>query len=171
MARLVFITGGARSGKSAFALRGASRAGGPKLFVATLEPLDEEMKRRVELHRAGRGDGWDTREEPLHLAGLLRGLRKGYDVAVIDCLTLWLSNVMRAGRDADKEMEELVSSLADARECIDVYVVSNEVGMGIVPGNEMARAFRDFAGALNQNVAALADEAYLMASGIPVRIK
>ncbi len=96
MGKLTFITGGARSGKSSFALGKASALEGRKVFVATLEPLDEEMKKRMELHKKERGDEWDTREEPLELAGLLGRLPSAYDVAILDCLTLWLSNVMHA---------------------------------------------------------------------------
>jgi adenosylcobinamide kinase/adenosylcobinamide-phosphate guanylyltransferase len=168
---LTFITGGARSGKSSFALGEASSRAGKRLFVATLEPRDEEMRLRAELHRAERGPGWDTREEPLGLAAALVEAREGYDVCVVDCLTLWLSNVVHAGRDVEGEIARLVSALQGARERLAVYAVSNEVGMGIVPENGLARRFRDYAGLLNQKVAAAADGVYLMASGIPVRIK
>lgn len=171
MGALTFITGGARSGKSSFALREASSRSGRRLFVATLEPRDDEMRRRVERHRAERGSGWDTREEPLGLAAALEDAGESYDVCVVDCLTLWLSNVIHAKRDVDKEIVGLVSALGDAKERLDVYVVSNEVGMGIVPENELARRFRDCAGTLNQIVAEAAGGVYLVASGIPVRIK
>jgi adenosylcobinamide kinase/adenosylcobinamide-phosphate guanylyltransferase len=171
MGKLTFITGGARSGKSSLALRQAERSGGSKVFVATLEPRDEEMKERIERHVLERGDAWDTREEPLEVASLIGELSSEYDAAVVDCLTLWLSNVMHAGRDVEKEVDALVRALSGAKEKMDLYVVSNEVGMGIVPENEMAREFRDHAGALNQKVAVAADEVYLVASGIPMRIK
>lgn len=171
MGKLTFITGGARSGKSSFALGEASALEGRRAFVATLEPNDEEMEKRMELHRKERGAEWDTREEPLDLAGLVKRLSSEYDVAVVDCLTLWLSNVMHASKEIEKEITNLVEGLSEAKESIDIYVVSNEVGMGIVPENEMARKFRDHAGRLNQKVAAVADEVFLMASGIPVRIK
>jgi adenosylcobinamide kinase/adenosylcobinamide-phosphate guanylyltransferase len=171
MGKLTFITGGARSGKSSFAIEEASALGGKKVFVATLEPHDEEMKKRMELHRGERGEEWTTHEEPLELAGLLRRLNTEYDVVLVDCLTLWLSNAMHANKDVEKEIAELVEGLSEAKESINLYVVSNEVGMGIVPENEMARQFRDNAGRLNQKVAGAADEVFLMASGIPVRIK
>jgi adenosylcobinamide kinase/adenosylcobinamide-phosphate guanylyltransferase len=171
MGGLTFITGGARSGKSSFALREASSKAGRRLFVATLEPRDEEMRLRAELHRAERGPGWESREEPLGLAAALSEAAEGCEVCVVDCLTLWLSNVIHAGRDVEAEIAGLVSALEDAKRHIEVYVVSNEVGMGIVPGNELARRFRDYAGLLNQKVAGAADSVYLMASGIPVRIK
>lgn len=171
MGRLVFITSGARSGKSSFALRKASLKGARRLFAATLEPQDEEMKKRVALHRAQRGEGWETREVPLEIAGLLGEVSGQYDVVVVDCLTLWLSNVVHSQRSADEEIDRLVGSMAEAKSSMHVYVVSNEVGMGIVPENELARSFRDLAGVLNQKVAEVADEVYLMAAGIPVKIK
>jgi adenosylcobinamide kinase/adenosylcobinamide-phosphate guanylyltransferase len=171
MGKLTFITGGARSGKSSFALDEASKVEGRRVFVATLEPHDEEMKKRMELHREERGEEWTTHEEPLEIAGLLGRLSSEYDVAILDCLTLWLSNAMHAKKDVEKEIDKLVESLSEAKGSINLYVVSNEVGMGIVPENEMAREFRDHAGRLNQKVAAVADEVFLMASGIPVKLK
>lgn len=171
MGGLTLITGGARSGKSSFALGEALKAGGRRLFIATLEPLDAEMGKRVALHRAERGDGWDTREEPLELASLIGEIAGRYQAAVVDCLTLWLSNVMHSGKDVNKAIDELSASVEGAKRTMHLYVVSNEVGMGIVPENEVARAFRDYAGLLNQRIAAVADEVFLMASGIPVKIK
>jgi adenosylcobinamide kinase/adenosylcobinamide-phosphate guanylyltransferase len=171
MGKLTFITGGARSGKSSFALKEAERAGGRRLFVATLEARDEEMKKRVERHVRERGDGWDTIEEPVYVAALLREASSVYDAAVLDCLTLWLSNVMHVGRNAEEDGDALVNALSQAKADVDIYVVSNEVGMGIVPVGEVAREFRDLAGTLNQKVARAADEVYMMASGIPVKIK
>lgn len=171
MGKLIFITGGARSGKSSFALGEASKAGGRRAFVATLEPMDDEMRKRVELHRDERGEGWETLEEPLKLAELFKELQGEYEVAVVDCLTLWLSNVMREGRGVSAEIDALAEAIDEAAKAMRLYVVSNEVGMGIVPENEMAREFRDHAGILNQRVADIADEVFLMASGIPVRIK
>lgn len=170
MKKLVFITGGARSGKSGFALREASNHPGKKAFLATAEASDEEMRERIERHRRDRGEGWKTYEERLGIAGVLRRIDGEYPVIVIDCLTLWLSNVMESGLDSEVEIENLVSSLSNLRSST-VYVVSNEVGMGIVPVNELARRFRDEAGMLNRKVAALADEVCLMVAGIPVKIK
>lgn len=171
MGKLVFITGGARSGKSTFALAEARGQEGRRVFLATLEPGDEEMRLRAERHRADRGSGWDTIEEPLAIAVALRKLSVDYDVVLLDCLTLWLSNVLHSGLDAGAESEGLASALDSARRSAAVYVVSNELGAGIVPHNALARQFRDHAGMLNQRVAALADEAYLMVSGIAVRLK
>lgn len=171
MKRVVFITGGARSGKSSFALGLASEVEGARVFVATCEPLDEEMRARVEAHRAERArraEKWETREEPLGVAALVAGAGKG-GVVLVDCLTLWLSNVMGAGLDAEAEAGRLLSAIE--RSEASVFLVSNEVGMGLVPGEALSRGFRDRAGRLNQGAAALADEAYLMVAGMPVRIK
>jgi adenosyl cobinamide kinase/adenosyl cobinamide phosphate guanylyltransferase len=166
--RVVFITGGARSGKSSFALDEASRAEGKKAFIATAEPLDEEMRQRIESHRAERGPGWITFEEPLEVPRLLNEM-EGYDVVLLDCLTLWLSNLMLAGRDFETESENMLAALKSAKK--SVWVVSNEVGMGIVPENETARRFGDLAGRLNRAVAEISDEAYLVVSGMPLRLK
>ncbi len=171
MGKLTFITGGARSGKSSFALKEASSQAGKRAFVATLEPRDEELRKRVQRHREERGADWNTIEEPLELADLLRRLNSEYGVVLVDCLTLWLSNVMHSERDLNKEVDELITSIVDVKRSVRLFVVSNEVGMGIVPENALARTFRDHAGTLNQRVAGAADEVYLMASGIPVKIK
>lgn len=169
MAGIVFITGGARSGKSALALRLASEHKGKRAFVATMEPLDGELRARVEKHRMERGGGWDTFEEPRGVAETLGRIDGDYGAVVLDCLTLWLSNIMVEGMDARRETEALVAALKAMK--TPVYVVSNEVGMGVVPDTPMGREFRDQAGALNQRVAAAAKEVYLAVSGIPVRIK
>jgi adenosylcobinamide kinase/adenosylcobinamide-phosphate guanylyltransferase len=169
MARVILITGGARSGKSSLALDLAERHGSRRAFVATMEPLDEELKERVLRHKRERDDAWETFEVPVDVASVLGRISGKFDAVVIDCLTLWLSNVMVAGGDVEGEMEGLLNALREARGT--VYVVSNEIGMGIVPDNGMAREFRDIAGRLNQRVASEATEAYLSVSGIPVRIK
>ncbi|GAB4390832.1 MAG: bifunctional adenosylcobinamide kinase/adenosylcobinamide-phosphate guanylyltransferase [Thermodesulfovibrionales bacterium] len=168
--KVVFITGGARSGKSSFALELASRMAGRKVFAATCRPLDAEMRARVEAHRADRarrGQGWETREETLDVAGVISAAPDG--VVLVDCLTLWLSNVMLAGRDVGAEVEGLLSAVARAG--ASVVLVSNEVGMGIVPEGELSRRFRDHAGWLNQRAAAMAGEAYLVVAGVPLRLK
>jgi adenosylcobinamide kinase/adenosylcobinamide-phosphate guanylyltransferase len=167
-----FITGGARSGKSAFAEKLASELAGKRAYLATAQALDPEMAVRIEKHRKDRGIAWDTYEEPLAVAELMRKLSGRYDVVLLDCLTLWLSNVM-AHSDSDVAVitraEDLATAIRDFNGvCI---IVSNEVGLGIVPDNPLARKFRDFAGILNQRVAQAADEVYFTASGIPVKIK
>jgi adenosylcobinamide kinase / adenosylcobinamide-phosphate guanylyltransferase len=170
--KIIFITGGARSGKSSYAEKLATGLAGKRAYLATAQALDEEMTAKIEKHRHDRNSAWDTYEEPLAVAELLRKLSDRYQVALLDCLTLWLSNVM-AHTDGDGVVhlrsEELVKAVKDfAGTCI---VVSNEVGLGIVPDNPLARKFRDFAGMLNQKVAQTADEVYFTASGIPVRLK
>lgn len=145
-------------------------AGGPRrAFIATMKPMDPEMNERAESHRMERGPGWDTFVEPLELPALIRRLDSGYDSTLVDCLTLWLSNLMLSGREPLKETEGLLSALRDGKG--DYYIVSNEVGMGIVPENDLARRFRDMAGRMNQAVSAMAHEVYLAVSGIPMRIK
>jgi len=168
--KIVFITGGARSGKSRFALEEALRVSGRKAFIATAEESDDEMRERINRHKQDRGEGWETYEEPLKIADVLGEMEGDYGVVVIDCLTLWLANVMQSALDVDAEIEQLISSLARLS-LPSVFIVSNEVGMGIVPENELARRFRNVAGRLNQRVAGAADEVYVTLSGIPVKIK
>ena len=170
--KIIFITGGARSGKSSYAEKLARSMAGKRAYLATAQALDEEMAAKIEKHRYDRDSAWDTYEEPLAVAELLRKLSDRYQVALLDCLTLWLSNVM-AHTDGDGAVllrsDELVKAVKNfAGTCI---IVSNEVGLGIVPDNPLARKFRDFAGMLNQMVARAADEAYFTVSGIPVRLK
>jgi len=167
-----FITGGARSGKSSFAERLAAGVDGRRAYVATAQALDEEMAARIAKHRLDRGDAWDTYEEPLAVAELLGKLSARYDLVLLDCLTLWLSNVM-AHTDTDaaaaERSDELLSAVREFKgTCI---IVSNEVGLGIVPDNALARRFRDMAGMVNQKMAQAADEVYLTTAGIPIRIK
>ena len=168
--KIVFITGGVRSGKSRFALEEALRVPGRKAFIATAEASDDEMRERIKRHKQDRGEGWETCEEPLMIADVLGKMEEQYGVIVIDCLTLWLANVMMSGLDGEKETVRLVAALKALKKS-RVFLVSNEVGMGIVPENELARRFRDIAGRLNQRIAAIADEVYVTFSGIPVKIK
>jgi adenosylcobinamide kinase/adenosylcobinamide-phosphate guanylyltransferase len=168
--KIIFVTGGARSRKSSFVFKEAEEVRGKKAYIATAEPLDKEMRERIEAHKKMRGINWDTLEEPLKIANLLKETGDRYQVIVIDCLTLWLSNIMHAGLNLEHEIEYLISSLTTNRSSL-LYIVSNEVGMGIVPANEIARRFRDVAGILNQKIAEIADQVYLMVAGIPVRIK
>ncbi len=167
--KIVFVTGGARSGKSSFAMSEALKLKGRKAYIASAEALDGEMKERIKKHKKDRGDGWDTYEEPIRISDVLKKIEGQYSVILLDCLTLWLSNLMMNNKGIEKEIELLCSAL-NAESCT-LYVVSNEVGMGIVPENEMARRFRDMAGALNQKIAGIADEVYMVVAGIPVKIK
>jgi adenosylcobinamide kinase/adenosylcobinamide-phosphate guanylyltransferase len=168
--RIVFITGGARSGKSGFALSEALKIAGEKAFLATAEATDKEMEDRIKRHKQDRGNGWKTFEEPISVARLMKEIDGRYPVVVVDCLTLWLANVMMSSLDTEKETGRLLAALRALKRS-RVFIVSNEVGMGIVPESEIARRFRDMAGRLNQRVAALADEVYVTFSGIPVKIK
>jgi len=172
VSKIYFITGGARSGKSAFAEKLAGDIPGKRAYLATAQALDAEMVARIEHHRLRRGSAWDTYEEPLAIAELLKKLSGRYEVVLLDCLTLWLSNIMARTGSNDEisaRVDELTSGLRDfAGACI---VVSNEVGLGIVPDNPLARRFRDLAGMTNQRFARTADEAYFLAAGMPIKIK
>lgn len=166
--KIILITGGARSGKSRRAeLRTLSFPGRP-IYVATAEALDAEMKERIRHHRARRGDEWGLREAPLGLAAALAET-DGQGPRLVDCLTLWLSNLMHAGRDWSEETSMLATALSRQRS--PVVLVTNEVGLGIVPDNALARAFRDAAGFVNQRIAEVADEVELVVSGLPIRVK
>jgi len=169
--KLIFITGGARSGKSSFALSEASNIPGAKAYIATAEACDEEMRQRIDNHKKQRTKDWDTFEEPIKVADVIEEIKAQYSLVIIDCLTLWLSNIMQSDADVMEEMEKLIHTLCAASPVSRVYIVSNEVGMGIVPDNELARRFRDMAGLLNQRVTEFADEVYLMVSGIPLKVK
>ncbi len=167
MARVSLILGGARSGKSARALALAGEP--PHVFIATAEALDEEMRERIRLHRAGRGESWGLVEEPLELAAAIRVNTAEGATVVVDCLTLWLSNLMHHGRDLEAETGALVAALAGAPG--RVVLVSNEVGMGLVPDNALGRDFRDAQGRLNQRIAGVADHVEFVAAGLPLVLK
>lgn len=168
--RITFLIGGARSGKSSFALARASKYSGKKAFIATAQAFDTEMEERITTHKAERSGDWDTVEEPFGIAETMREISDKYEVIVIDCLTLWLSNLLLAEKDMDQEIDAFVTSVM-AHKASHIFIVSNEVGMGIVPENRLARKFRDLAGHLNQKLAHIADEVYLVTAGIPLRIK
>ncbi len=168
--RLAFICGGAKSGKSRFAQNLAESLPAPRLYVATGEALDEEMSARILRHQQDRGPDWQTREEPLALAGALRGSNGHFGVILVDCLTMWLSNLLTR-READLEEEKRQLAEVLPRMQTPVIVVTNEVGWGIVPANPLARRFRDVAGTLNQHIASLADVAVLVVSGLPLYLK
>ena len=168
---ITFVLGGARSGKSSFALAGASALPGRKVYVATAQALDEEMKERVRKHREERTKEWATLEEPLTVPAALEDMHTRCEVVLIDCLTLWLSNVLLSGvEDSKNSIDALISALGGCK-VPHMYLVSNEVGLGIVPENALARRFRDAAGLLNQRVAAIADAVYFVAAGIPLKMK
>jgi len=168
MGKTILITGGARSGKSGIAETMALSLGTPAVYIATATAGDDEMAARIAAHRARRGAAWMTYVEPLELAGALKAT-DGQAPRLVDCLTLWLSNVMFAGRDWQAETQHLIDALY--LQSGPVILVTNEVGSGIVPDNGLARAFRDAAGTINQQVAAMADEVYLAVSGLPMKVK
>lgn len=165
---LTFIIGGARSGKSRHAEELVTALPAPWTYIATAEAYDEEMRARIAEHRARRGAGWRTVDAPLDLAGALAAQPQGQPV-LVDCLTLWLTNHMLAGHDLEAERARLADVLARPRG--PWFVVSNEVGQGIVPDNALARRFRDEAGWLNQKVAAMADTVLFMVAGLPMKVK
>ncbi len=169
--QVILIGGGVRSGKSAFALTRASALGSRRVFVATAEALDDEMGYRVQRHQAERGDAFRTLEAPRELCACLQGITDA-DVVVIDCLTLFISNLMVDGL-ASSVIEQRIDELAVCltKQPYHSIVVTNEVGLGIVPENAMARAFRDLAGRAHQVLGRVASEVYLGAMGQILRLK
>lgn len=161
---MTLFLGGARSGKSRLAQEAAERCEGPLRYLATGEARDAEMADRIARHRADRGARWTTVECPVDLPGALAATPPGTGAVLVDCLTLWLSNLMCAGDDAERAGAALLAALAAVP--VPVMVVANEVGMGIVPATPLGRAFRDAAGRLNQRVAAAADSALLIVAGL-----
>ena len=166
--RLTLVLGGARSGKSRYAEELARAAGGKVVYIATAEARDEEMRRRIAEHRRLRDKSWTTLEAPVELAHALKGLEPG-GPALVDCLTLLLSNVILAKRDLVKDCDALIDALMACR--APVIAVSNEVGQGVVPDTPLGRAFRDAQGILNQRVAAIADRVVLTAAGLLLVLK
>ncbi len=173
MAIVTLLTGGVRSGKSAYALDLAGKCRGPKSFIATAVPFDDEMKRRIDKHKADRDSLFKTIEAPYDLAAAISGLPCETGVAVVDCLTVWLGNMFHKNNSDEKRICAIVDQLADAaRSCqSDLIMVTNEIGWGIVPENEMARSFRDVAGYANRLVASAAQRVFLMCCGLPLQIK
>jgi adenosylcobinamide kinase/adenosylcobinamide-phosphate guanylyltransferase len=165
---VTLVIGGARSGKSRYAESLIAAVSPPWLYVATAQPLDDEMRERIAAHRARRGAGWHTVEAPRDVAGAIAAAPAGGAV-LVDCLTLWLSNLMLADADIEVETGRLEEALA--RATAPIVLVSNEVGAGIVPDNALARRFRDAQGRLNQRIAARADRVVLMVAGLPLVVK
>lgn len=169
MPRVTLVLGGARSGKSRYAETLAEDQPGECVYIATAEAGDGEMAERIRRHRARRGERWRTVEEPLALADAVRREAAAGRAVLVDCLTLWLANLMEAGRDIAAETESLLAVLGEATG--PVLLVSSEVGQGIVPDNALARAFRDHAGALHQAVAAASGRVILVTAGLPMVLK
>lgn len=171
-AHIRFILGGARSGKSTMAE--ALAAGRQRvLFVATAEGLDEEMERRIQFHREGRPESWDTLEEPRHLEEALRPRLQQYEVFLLDCITMWVSNLLieqpdpRAGEGRVLDAARSLLDMIESSEAIWI-LVSNEVGLGLVPASPLGRVFRDTLGRVNQTIAGRADRVTLMVAGMPM---
>lgn len=168
MQKTILITGGARSGKSLIAETRTLDLGRPAIYIATAQAWDDEMRARIAEHQARRGVEWVTISEPMDLIGALTA-SDGKGPRLVDCLTLWLTNLMLAEADWRAAGQALVAMLP--RQTSPVILVTNEVGLGIVPDNALARAFRDAAGSLNQWVAAVADEVILAVAGLPLKVK
>jgi len=170
---ILFVTGGARSGKSTFAQSRGEAIAGKRLFLATAEAFDDEMELRIRRHREQRGDRWDTCEEAVYLGEALRSAQGAYATVLVDCLTVWMSNLMHRYEEQHTAVSRIVDDFFRGLEEFQgtSIVVSNEVGMGIVPDNQLARDYRDRLGFLNQRAARAADEVYFLCSGIPLKIK
>jgi adenosylcobinamide kinase/adenosylcobinamide-phosphate guanylyltransferase len=195
---LILVTGGSRSGKSGFALELAERFDGPRIFLATAQPFDDEMARRISAHQRARPAGWVAREEPVRVPETLAAALQSARTVIVDCVTVWMANLLLGNEDFDEvaaadQAASLVSCVRAAEAGAEsasggatksasgsatksasggaVIIVTNEVGSGIVPDNAISRRFRDCAGRANQVIARAADEVYFMVSGIPMRIK
>lgn len=170
--KLIFITGGCRSGKSRFALDYANQHFSKKLYLATCEVLDEEMARRVEIHKEMRGKEWLTIEEPIEVVQKVVEYGNEVEVILIDCITLWISNLLIKWKSDERimaEVEKLTQTFK--KNSSSFIIVSNEVGMGIVPAEPLSRRFRDLAGWTNQKISHSVDKVVFMVSGIPIFLK
>ncbi len=165
----LFVLGGARSGKSRYAQQRAEALAGRHVFIATAEAWDEEMADRIARHRTDRDARWQTVDAPRDLVAALDDASGTGAVVLVDCLTLWASNLLLADADMDAASDTLAGAIA--RFDGQLILVANEVGLGIVPDNALARRFRDAAGRINQAVAAIADEVMLVVAGLPMRVK
>ena len=177
MGKIVLVTGGARSGKSSWALTEANRLSSPdKLFIATAEPFDDEMKLRIRNHQQERGQSWQTVEAPVLLAEAIQSAPPEASV-IVDCCTVWLGNIWHRSNSGIKKMQQAINNLIHSVEKWrqlsngTIFIISNEVGWGIVPHDAGVRLYRDVIGAMNQQIAAIADEVYLCVAGIAVCIK
>lgn len=167
MSRVTLVLGGARSGKSRYAEGLAQGVAGPRQYIATAEAFDAEMQARIAAHRVQRGEGWITHEAPLDLLAVVNACRSGF--VLIDCITVWLGNLMHHGRDWHPAVAELCAALRQSQ--TRLVVVSNEVGMGLVPDTALGRAFRDAQGLANQKIAEAADEVVFVVAGLPLWLK
>ncbi|HHY51354.1 MAG TPA: bifunctional adenosylcobinamide kinase/adenosylcobinamide-phosphate guanylyltransferase [Alphaproteobacteria bacterium] len=166
----VLVLGGARSGKTGYAERLAMHYGRKPVYLATAVALDGEMRERVRTHQQARAARFRTVEEPVDLSSAIVTSAKTGDVILVDCLTLWITNLLEASLDVAAAVEELATTLTDIR-AARVILVSNEVGLGIVPDNPLARSFRDLAGAAHQRLAEICDDVYFVVAGLPLTLK
>ena len=164
------VLGGARSGKTGFAEQLVLQRAQRPAYLATAQTLDNEMRDRVRAHKASRSVSFSTIEEPLALADALRRAAARHDVILVDCLTLWITNLLGAGVNVAAAVEQLVEALNAIDSC-EIVLVSNEVGLGIVPDNALARTFRDLAGAAHQCLAVVCDDVYFVVAGLPMTLK
>jgi len=172
MNKIILVIGGARSGKSSQAVNLAKASGKTTAFIATCIPRDDEMAQRIKNHKKDRPQNWQTFEVEEKLPELLKEIASNFDIVIIDCLTLFISNLLCKGIEADtveSEVNEVLKILKSAN--CKTIIVSNEVGLGVVPENKLGRDFRDLAGRINQLVAAGADEVLFMVSGLVLQIK
>jgi len=174
--KTILLLGGARSGKSAYAQELAGLAGGKVLFCATAEPLDDEMRSRIEKHRRSRPQDWDTLEAGRDIGRALGQQASRYDAVIIDCITILVANVMGDGADTEKTESAVNAEILSLCELLQrrqsTYIlVSNEAGSGLVPDNRLGRLYRDELGKANQKLAAVSDEVYLLTAGIPLKLK
>lgn len=178
MEKSIFITGGARSGKSKYALMLGNGFKGKKAFIATAIPMDNEIADRIERHKKTRSADWGTFEVPFKIAEKVEEVSENYSTIIIDCIGMWISNTMTINSEEIEETNEMtideqidkIIKIMKRRIC-NLIIISNEVGWGIVPDNRLARCFRDIIGFTNEKLAEASDEVYLMASGIPLKIK
>lgn len=167
--RRALVLGGARSGKSRTAQNMAEAASVERIYIATAQALDNEMHERIAHHQAARSGAWQTREAPLALADAIHAETAPSRVVLVDCLTLWLSNILLAGHDVDQEIDALITAIREAAG--PLVLVSNEVGQGIVPATPLGRSFRDEQGRLNQRVAEACEAVIFVAAGCPLLLK
>lgn len=168
---LAFVIGGIKSGKTKFALKKAEELNNGKLYyIATARAVDEEMKERIERHRIERGEKWITIEEPIEIDRVLKTIPKS-SVIIIDCLTTWLTNLLIENYNVEEKTNKLLDILLKTKTDLDLFLISNEVGLGIIPDNPLGRKFIDLSGNLHQKVAQIADEVYFILCGCEIKVK
>jgi adenosylcobinamide kinase/adenosylcobinamide-phosphate guanylyltransferase len=168
---LAFVIGGIKSGKTKFALKKAEELNCGKLYyIATARAVDEEMKERIEKHKIERGEKWITIEEPIEVDRVLKAIPKG-SVIIIDCLTTWLTNLLIENYDVEEKTNKFIDILLKTKTDLDLFLISNEVGLGIIPDNPLGRKFIDVSGNLHQKVAHIADEVYFIICGCEIKVK